>query len=88
MKYPSAAWSHSAAPALDEYSLPFWVEHLRQDVAPVSAEKSPAAHGVQVAEAVDDVVPAGHVVQLVAAAPSDLVPASHAAQYTDAAASW
>ena len=41
----------------------------------------PAEHGVQVADPVDEAVPAGHVVQAMApAAPSELVPAMHGMQ--------
>ena len=55
---------------------------------------SPAGHGVQVADPVDEAVPAGHIVHAAAPrvplerVPLELVPASHGRQKTEAAAGW
>lgn len=70
---------HSAAPAEPLY-LP--ASQLVQVADCSVGENSPALHGVQVAEAVDDAVPAGHISQLAAAA-LELVPASHLVQAED-----
>ena len=50
---------------------------------------SPAGHGVQVADPVDEAVPAGHLVHAAAPrVPLELVPASQGMQKTEAAAGW
>ena len=76
--------AQSVAPSAPLY-LP--ASHLVQVADPSEAEKPPAAQEVQLAEAVDAAVPAGHILQVVAPSP-ELVPASHAEQYTDTAAAW
>ena len=50
---------------------------------------SPTGHGVQVADPVDEAVPAGHLVQFAApVVPLELVPASQGTQKTEAFAGW